>query len=316
MCGQIKFRKGFTLVEILVAITVIAILGGMLLAGLFPALRRAKEAAVQSELKQIELAIENFNTKYGFYPPSFIQFHNLDLNNKTLLMRRFLNRISPNHQESNDRIQAWFLARGNDMNPNLGHDIVFWLSGLFKNKQFPLTGGVVINNATHTANVLPAYSTEAASGDNRELYFSFAANRLNPGSTNPGIAGYSQMDDKFSPLVYIDSASYSIEVTGSPAWNQLNWPDGSRRRNIGYFRRLTGNLLDTSPVTYAEVTSSAVAFENPTTYQLFFSGIDTQCGDNSCVSGFNVRNLPMVDSDNIANFANGRMDSYSNSLTN
>jgi prepilin-type N-terminal cleavage/methylation domain-containing protein len=304
MNRQLSARRGFTLVEILVAITVIAILGGMLLAGLFPALRRAQEMAAFTELKQVEQGIESFKTKFGFYPPSFVQFHNLNANDRVALMRRYLNRISPNHQESPARIQAWFAARGNSMNPNLGHDIVFWLSGLFKNKQFPLTGSA--------AGVIPdAYSTPATSGDLREIHFEFAPKRL---VVAGGVAGYSQIENTPSPMVYLDSASYPIELTDSPAYQSGNWPE-PRKRNVGYWRINSGNLLQQAAPTLMEFNSGVAAFENPNTFQLFFSGIDTQCGDSNCTTGFNVRALNLVDSDNLVNFANGRLDSYANSLT-
>jgi prepilin-type N-terminal cleavage/methylation domain-containing protein len=340
MNRQLSARKGFTLVEILVAITVIAILGGMLLAGLFPALRRAQEMSAFTELKQIEQGIESFKTKYGFYPPSFVQFHNRPLtgvDSKVALMRRYLNRISPNHQESDIRIQAWFAANGNSMNPNLGHDIVFWLSGLFKNKQFPLTGGVQINNATHTSNILPAFSSSATSGDLREIFFEFQSEKLfDPTGTAPPqptalVAGYSQQTSALSALVYIDSASYSIELADDPTTVGLPrtlytnlWlpPLNNRRRNIGYWRRNSGNLSNRAEPTYVEIRDRFVTFENPTTFQLFFSGTDGVCGQEPtnpspalCSSGFNVRNVEIIDADNIANFANGRMDSLANSLS-
>jgi prepilin-type N-terminal cleavage/methylation domain-containing protein len=315
MNRQPNTRYGFSLVEILVAITVIAILGGMLMAGLFPVLRRAREAATFTELKQIETSIENFKTKYGFYPPSFIQFHNLDAVGKTALMRRYLNRISPNHQESDARIQAWFAACGNNINPNLGQDITFWLSGLFKNKQFPLTGSAA-------GAIAPAFSVPATANDLREIFYEFKPERLFdsagtlPPVTTALVAGFSQLDNVVSPLVYIDSANYTTEVTGTSTLNTSNWP-ASRRRNVGYFRRVApANVLDVNPIALADLNANTVAFENPTTFQLFFSGTDTTCGNTDCVSGFNIRNMPAVDSDNIANFANGRMDAYANSLTN
>jgi prepilin-type N-terminal cleavage/methylation domain-containing protein len=63
-------QKGFTIVELLTSIVIIALLLGLLLPSLAKIRRSAKEAAQKAQFTTIDTAIEAFKQDYGDYPPS------------------------------------------------------------------------------------------------------------------------------------------------------------------------------------------------------------------------------------------------------
>ena len=62
-------RRAFTLVEMLVVIAIIAILAAMLMPAIQTARRHAKESVTRSEMGNLEMAMTEFRSDWGVYPP-------------------------------------------------------------------------------------------------------------------------------------------------------------------------------------------------------------------------------------------------------
>lgn len=65
-----KYLRGFTLVELLVVMTIIAVLATVIIGGFRSSQMRGRDAQRKSDLKQIANALEIFFADYGRYPPA------------------------------------------------------------------------------------------------------------------------------------------------------------------------------------------------------------------------------------------------------
>jgi general secretion pathway protein G len=70
MRRALRRERGFTLIEVLIVITIVSILAVIVIPRLTAVGRRGKEAALKADLKQIRDAIERFEANTAAWPPS------------------------------------------------------------------------------------------------------------------------------------------------------------------------------------------------------------------------------------------------------
>ena len=352
-----EFRLGFTLVELLIVITVIGILVGLLLPAINGAMISARELAVRTEMVQIEQAVESFKTEYGFYPPSFEQFNRSPAGGVghpgLSAFLRYLNRIAPSHQESTVfpdvgsgvggvRIVAWWNKIGRHLDDQ--SSLVFWLSGLCKSKQFPITGGS--DGLIEPFNG-PAQFIAPPSGPieiERDVRFEFQPGQLTYG-VGPDVIGardvaatnISRVNDDSDVLDPVDFRELDLitggQVATVAAYKQPNGPSNGdliyRYRDaasyniapFAYITQIPGGERDTRGRTPGQDLVQD-DFANPQTFQLISFGLDgnpgvplnpSGAGDVEHLQAFALStdsNFIKFGYDNMANFADGRLELF------
>ena len=310
-------RAAFTLVELLIVLTVIGILVGLLIPAITGAMGTARELAIRTEMVQIEQAIEKFKTDYGFYPPSFEQFNrgssNADLAAGVAQFLPYLNRIAPNHQESTffpggtvPRINVWWNKIGRHLDQQ--SSLVFWLSGMCKSKQYPITGGAVgliepfAGPTRFVGTVTPPVEIERDARfdfDKGQLVYGVGPNVIVPDPDGSGGFVGTPVVDGSAEEVDRDGTTNAVifnevdQIAGGvalvAAYRQPYGPSNGDRR----FRYRDAGSYNIVPYAYSTQISGAPSdtrgrstgdplvpddFVNPKTFQLISFGMDGEAG--------------------------------------
>ena len=287
-------HRGFTLVEMLVVIGIVAVLAALLLPAVMMALNHARRAAIVIELGQLNDAIESYKKDKGDYPPNF-----RDADAFVRHVRRCYPKIAPTELgyfiTTNNNGQFVFV-QGRALDE--GECLVFFLGGIRKDERYPFgrTGGA---NAPLTK------------------YYEFDETRLVDDNNN-GFASMRAKNSKETFYIYIDSRSYlecaQFTALGDSADAYAYAENSSVPENCvrPYWSENVAN---------ANATDLRLKFKpvNPTTFQIICAGQD---GDFGWYDGTGARtpadaqvkfypsagNYRDEDKDNITNFSGGRLE--------
>ena len=339
-------RFGFTLVELLVGMTVIAILAGLLTVAVGGAFKAANEFTVKNEMTQIEAALEQFNNEFGFYPPSFKEFENISNiggnNNNNIAaanaVLNFINRIAPNNAESQvidqdfpgqRRIDLWWNNVGQFIGDNPGSELVFWLSSLSKNRQFPLTFTDPTSNPPQVFALTAHNQSSLAGAPERQIFFEFDATRFLNFDPDNNVLAVPLQPTGDSAYLYRDAGinyfpnnpSDPDDIAGAYVNASFADPlDGDTIRRpmlidiVNAFAHLGGD--DDNPNDISSAASKTIfnrIFPNPDSYQLISFGLDgmpggpTTCPTEQPANPNIISSCCSAGADNFVNFGSSEI---------
>ncbi len=133
----------FTLVELLVVITIMAILAALLIPAVISAQRRAQSTRIKMEIDQLATGFEDYrNDVAGEYPPN-AWFVNSQTHNANAVVRHF-KKAFPRHREPEALIRGLSgYGTGTVVLPgglSPAEAVFFWLGGFSSDPKYPISG--------------------------------------------------------------------------------------------------------------------------------------------------------------------------------
>lgn len=230
-------RSAFTLVELLVVITIIGILTALVTVAAVGALKRGRETAIKAEINQMDAAVKVYKDKTTAFPPNCQtdgSGSNNPLNEVQILndLQRHMKQAFPRHQEPPELIAALAgLTRTGQMLPSgqglqggmsAGEALVFWLGGFSSDPKYPISGSG--GPAFAIASLGNKDNRTLDPIENRDWTFPFDIGRLGPRADD------SYFDDSSGRFI-----EYTVAINGQPQLRRLNfWQYAPRKSQQPY----------------------------------------------------------------------------------
>jgi prepilin-type N-terminal cleavage/methylation domain-containing protein len=324
-----SFRISFTLLELLIVIAIIAVLLSLISAAAMYAFVKADEATTRSEISQLAITIQNFQTKYGVnYIPSRIVLREdgvYDMNDPVQAdSYAYLTRLWPRLSVAPGVTYPVDWNGNGSQTPDppvvLTGDqcLVFFLGGIQSSSPSPHCLGFSTNEKN------PAQAT----GDRVEPFYEFKSSRLcldpvqidyrtevNPGL--PSSNGYYSYLDPYGSRPYAYFTAYGKQ-NGYNRYYGFGLINGGTSGSISDCEGVAGELWPYCDRPFTDNVTNlpipGVEYYNPTTFQIISAGRDQQFGPGGAPTAtanipgyFWVPGMPMVgvlapERDEITNF--------------
>jgi prepilin-type N-terminal cleavage/methylation domain-containing protein len=280
-------RRAFTLVELLVVITIIAILSALLMVGVSAARRAAFRARISADMNQVASGFEEYKNKMAAYPPNcqtdFGPDEALPTPAKQQIyndLKRHLSQAFPLHREPDTLIQ-YIAGVGNPQSGEqqllggmrAGEAVVFWLGGFSSDPKYPISGegGPSFLNDGNTPDPI----------ENRNWILDVDTTRLGPRAAD----GYFDSNVDGGRFVV-----YSVTINGTTMERRINfWQYGPRGSEQPYLyfdtSRYTPDIFDPPASAGLHVhalkrmTNNVPVFATPDKFQIIHCGIDGEWGE-------------------------------------
>ena len=293
-------KSAFTLTELLVVITIIAILAGLITGAAINALNRAKQAAITLEIQQLDGSLEDFKNTYGAYPPNAMVPESpvplINFTGATISVfvesdfERMFRKAFPRHREPRGLIVHLAGNRISGLPGDPGdlpggmtaaEAMVFWLGGFSSDVQNPLSGpgGPSFAEASLTGEVL----------EDRNRRYDFDLGRLGPRDAD---GQFDAINGRFIIYTATNGVLRRInfwQYVPSGSQQPLVYFDTSRHDPIDYDVSLLRPAV--SPEIHgikalreglsAPSNMSDIIFVNKGTFQILHPGLDDIWGEES-----------------------------------
>ncbi|MDC0273534.1 prepilin-type N-terminal cleavage/methylation domain-containing protein [Planctomycetaceae bacterium] len=314
---QHRHRVGFTLIELIMVIAIIAALVALLLPALGSVRTTMQITEVRQEISQLEAAIASFKAEYGVEPPSSITLFETaagwnGTSSTARLSRAKIRAIWPDFQFVTRSVND---DNGNGFIGDMGDDTddTFTLTGdlclaFFLGGSFPKDRGYV-GFSSDGRNPF-GFNSSSSVATRKGPFFDFEAGRL--------FIGDGTNDYQYFP-VYVDtipdqSKPYAyISSNDGLGYNETDTDNDGKCESSDLRSSFDGNIC-----AYRTATGSNATYWKPNSYQIISPGFDGEYGLGGAYLPDSNIPLPLVDDpadaternqerDNITNFTSGTL---------